>query len=139
MSKHNKPDPKSTSEEVSTNKEPESTKSTNMKHESRNTQGGEPQITMESNTAKVEARETYEQSKNTSGKSLENTEEDESRNRGKSEDKNTNNLDEFTKIKEDIIGSCGALPLAIVVVAGLLTQRDPNKVSHWKTVKESLN
>ncbi|XP_025827714.1 disease resistance protein RPP13-like [Panicum hallii] len=47
--------------------------------------------------------------------------------------------DEFMKIKEDIIRNCGGLPLAIVVVAGLLARRDLNNVSHWKTVKESLN
>uniref|UniRef100_K3ZH54 AAA+ ATPase domain-containing protein n=1 Tax=Setaria italica TaxID=4555 RepID=K3ZH54_SETIT len=46
---------------------------------------------------------------------------------------------EFTRIKEDIIRSCGGLPLAIVIVAGLLAQRDLSNVSHWKTVKESLN
>ena len=57
-----------------------------------------------------------------------------SRNINGEESKSTEDPDEFVKLKEDIIRNCGGLPLAIVVVAGLLARRDLNNVSHWKKV-----
>lgn len=90
-----------------------------------------------------ESKITNDNSKNIKGKSQD-TGGGESKNIKESNDmieesKNNNGSKDFTKIKEDIIRNCGGLPLAIVVVAGLLARRDLNNVNHWETVKESLN
>ena len=86
--------------------------------------------TKESNDTQEDSRNTKKQSKN--------SREELSSNINGEESKSTEDSDEFVKLKEDIIRNCGGLPLAIVVVAGLLARRDLNNVSHWKTVKESL-
>ncbi|KAK8447993.1 hypothetical protein SEVIR_8G194000v4 [Setaria viridis] len=146
MPKDNREDSKNTKEEVSLNKESENSKepkntndkSKNIKGESQNTMRGESKNTVEeSNNTKEESRKTKEQSKHTKDKSSKNTEGEQSKHI--EESNNTKDSEEFTKIKEDILRNCGGLPLAIVVVAGLLARRDLNNMNHWKTVRESLN
>ncbi|RLN33200.1 disease resistance protein RPM1-like [Panicum miliaceum] len=99
----------------------------------------ESQATLGDDSTKVkESNDTQEDSRNTKKQSTNRREELAINIKG-DESKSTEDSDEFMKIKEDIIRNCGGLPLAIVVVAGLLARRDLNNVSHWKTVKESLN
>ena len=105
-------------------------KSKSNKDEPQDTLGDDSKRTKESNDTQKDYRNTKKQSKN--------SREELSRNINGEESKSTEDPDEFVKLKEDIIRNCGGLPLAIVVVAGLLARRDLNNMSHWKTVKESL-